>query len=136
MTARKAYSNTASSGRMLPNLIRCFTFSILLSICLYPMQIQAQDLPEYDEIAVFLEIPRVGGIEIFCNADIPYIIMPKIENYCIRPGCYNNTHCTVSQQGSFKEIYCRVVIRNRVKFCPFKRVESSLRITLFSAKKQ
>ena len=64
MTARKAYSNTASSGRMLPNLIRCFTFSILLSICLYPMQIQAQDLPEYDEIAVFLEIPRVGGIEI------------------------------------------------------------------------
>jgi len=28
------------------------------------MQIQAQDLPEYDEIAVFLEIPRVGGIEI------------------------------------------------------------------------
>ncbi len=60
MRVRKAYTNSASSGRMLPVLIRCF----VLSLCLLPVQIHAQDLPEYDEISIFLEIPRFGGIEI------------------------------------------------------------------------
>jgi cell division protein FtsN len=60
MRVRKAYTNPGSSGCMLPVLIRCF----VLSLCLLPVQIGAQDLPEYDEISIFLEIPRFGGIEI------------------------------------------------------------------------
>ena len=64
MKVRKAYSNSASSGRMLTILIRYCTFLFLFAAFLPPVKIVAQELPEYDEIAIFLEIRRIGGIEI------------------------------------------------------------------------
>ena len=64
MHKRKAYSNSSSSGRMLSIPVRHLAFSILFLVFLHPYSGYAQDLPEYDEIAVFLEIPRVGGTEI------------------------------------------------------------------------
>src|SRR5512139_1060860 len=64
MHKRKAYTNSSFSGRMLSIPVRHLAFSILLLIFSHPYSGYAQDLPEYDEIAVFLEIPRVGGTEI------------------------------------------------------------------------
>ncbi len=64
MRIRTAYTNSAKSGRMLSKLIRDLTLSVFLSLCVCPHQILGQDLPEYDEISIFLEIPRFGGTEI------------------------------------------------------------------------
>jgi hypothetical protein len=64
MTVRKAYSNTGSSISMSAKLICCFAMFALFSIVLPYDKIFAQDLPEYDEISVFLEVPLVGGGEI------------------------------------------------------------------------
>lgn len=64
MTAFKAYSISRLSGCMHPAVGRfliLISFSLLLSAT---MQVRGQDLPEYDEIGVFLEIPRFGGWEI------------------------------------------------------------------------
>ncbi|MBG0859116.1 MAG: SPOR domain-containing protein [Bacteroidales bacterium] len=64
MHRKKAYSNLISSGRVLLIPVRHLATAIFLLLLLHPLQVHSQNLPEYDEIAIFLEIPRVGGIEI------------------------------------------------------------------------
>jgi len=64
MEVRKAYSNSALSGRMLTILTRFCAFLVFQSAFFHPVKVVAQELPEYDEIAIFLEIPRIGGTEI------------------------------------------------------------------------
>ncbi len=64
MTAIKAYSVSRLSGCMHP-AVRRVLFLILFSLLLSAsLPVTGQDLPEYDEIGVFLEIPRLGGWEI------------------------------------------------------------------------
>jgi hypothetical protein len=64
MTVRKAYSNISHSGGVLMILIRyLYVFIILISLS-GKGKLFSQDLPEYDEISVFLEIPGIGGSEI------------------------------------------------------------------------
>ncbi len=64
MIVRKAYSNTASLRRMHISLTRYFTLFAILLVMVPAVHVFGQDLPEYDEISVFLEVPRVGGGEI------------------------------------------------------------------------
>ena len=61
MAIRKAYSGKKSSGSMRRFLIRQF---FILNLLLVALQIFCQELPEYDEIAVFLDVPGTGGGEI------------------------------------------------------------------------
>jgi hypothetical protein len=64
MAVKKAYSGTKSSGSM-PRFSICHSF--ILALLFIPglfFQLCAQELPEYDEILVFLEIPGTGGGEI------------------------------------------------------------------------
>ncbi len=64
MTVSKAYSGLRFSGCMHPAVRRVLFFSVFaLSLSGY-VPVRSQELPEYDEIAVFLEIPRIGGWEI------------------------------------------------------------------------
>lgn len=63
MTDRKANTGSALEGCQLPG-IKCLSviflfFSLGISVTVFP-----QNLPEYDEIPVFVEIPRYGGTEI------------------------------------------------------------------------
>lgn len=58
MTNRKAYTPGSLSWRML-------SFAFILILILFPSNsASAQDEPGYDEILVFLEIPKIGGFEI------------------------------------------------------------------------
>jgi hypothetical protein len=51
-----------------------FAFFALLLMVLLPVRIIAQEIPEYDEISIFLDIPKVGGL------DIP-VVIKKDEVY-------------------------------------------------------
>ncbi|HUS86909.1 MAG TPA: SPOR domain-containing protein, partial [Bacteroidales bacterium] len=64
MKVRKAYTYPAFIRRMQANPACCFAFFVLLFLTILPAHLFSQDLPEYDEISVFLEIPRFGGTEI------------------------------------------------------------------------
>ena len=64
MTVRKAYSNILSSGSMRLILMRYACLFLFLTCFCGIGNLFSQDLPEYDEIAVFLEIQGVGGNEI------------------------------------------------------------------------
>ena len=64
MTVNKAYTESASLRRMHSVLIRHITIIAFLLLCFPYIRVFSQDIPEYDEIAVFLEVPRVGGGEI------------------------------------------------------------------------
>ncbi len=64
MTVSKAYSGSRFSGCMHPAVRRIFLFGVFALILSWHTPARSQDLPEYDEIAVFLEIPRIGGWEI------------------------------------------------------------------------
>jgi hypothetical protein len=61
MNERKVYSSSFLPWRILFVFLRVFFFTFILSI---HGNVFAQQEPEYDEIPVFLEIPRVGGFEI------------------------------------------------------------------------
>ena len=64
MTVIKAYSKYSLSGcvRLIMNR---YSALLLILLFLYGMErLYSQDLPEYDEISVFLEIPGIGGGEI------------------------------------------------------------------------
>ena len=64
MTVSKAYSKLAIPGYMLANLFRKSSLLYLLLAFSQSAILFSQDLPEYDEISVFLEIPSFGGSEI------------------------------------------------------------------------
>ncbi|MFZ0281928.1 MAG: SPOR domain-containing protein, partial [Bacteroidales bacterium] len=64
MTVRKAYSKFVISGNMLLTLIRKVAFLYFILTFSQSTKVFSQDLPEYDEISVFLEIPSLGGSEI------------------------------------------------------------------------
>jgi hypothetical protein len=64
MTVRKAYSNKESPGCMLflaSHMAVCLVIIILITSS---PPVLSQDLPGYDEISVFLDMPEVGGGEI------------------------------------------------------------------------
>lgn len=64
MTVRKAYSGSFSSGSMPSTSVR-FLFALFLLMSLtFNDPLLCQNLPEYDEISVSVEIPRLGGTEI------------------------------------------------------------------------
>jgi hypothetical protein len=64
MTAKKAYIKNPLSGCMQSFLSRYAYALIAFVIISFNGELFAQELPEYDEIAVFLEIQGVGGSEI------------------------------------------------------------------------
>jgi hypothetical protein len=64
MIFRKAYSNIPGSGCMHLVLIRYTRFFLILIIFFGHGKLFSQDLTEYDEIPVFLDMPAVGGFEI------------------------------------------------------------------------
>ncbi len=61
MIDKRAYSHIRSSGSMLKFFVRSYCYLVFL---LLPLPIFSQELPEYDEIPVFLDIPGTGGGEI------------------------------------------------------------------------
>jgi cell division protein FtsN len=63
MRVRKAYSGLNPTGCMFKFLFRFF-FIYTFLIILPTARIFSQELPEYDEIAIFLDIPGIGGGEI------------------------------------------------------------------------
>ena len=64
MTVIKAYSTPASFRRMHFYLLRYISLIAFFAVVLSSFRVVAQGIPEYDEISVFLEVPRVGGGEI------------------------------------------------------------------------
>ena len=58
-----AYSGTTEAGCVCGFLKRCLIIFSLI-IIFSDLTVNSQDLPEYDEIAVFLVIPRFGGVDI------------------------------------------------------------------------
>jgi len=64
MIVRKAYSGLTFSGCMRLILTPGTFFSLFLILLTGNSDLLSQDLPEYDEIAIFLEIPGAGGSEI------------------------------------------------------------------------
>ena len=64
MEVDKAYTGPVLSGGMLSGRIICFAFYVLITTFLNTSATSAQDLPEYDEISIFLEVPHIGGTEI------------------------------------------------------------------------
>jgi len=79
MTFRKAYSNILFTGCMRSILVsfRCFLIAFL--IISGQGKIFSQELPEYDEIPVFLEIPGVGGSEIDALIKSEELYLPVID---------------------------------------------------------
>ena len=64
MTGKTAYSVFLFQGRMHVITKRCMIFCLFLLLFPVSLTIIAQELPEYDEISVFLEVPGIGGGEI------------------------------------------------------------------------
>lgn len=64
MTVIKAYSKVSHSGCVRFILNRYVSLFIILMLLPGMERLYSQDLPEYDEISVFLEIPGIGGGEI------------------------------------------------------------------------
>jgi hypothetical protein len=64
MTDNIAYTSPASIRRMHSGLIRNICITSLFLFCFPYIRVLSQEIPEYDEIAVFLDVPRVGGGEI------------------------------------------------------------------------
>ena len=78
MTFRNAYSNILCSGCMRSILIPFTCFFLVFLIISGQGKIISQDLPEYDEIPVFLEIPGVGGSEIDVLIKAEELYLPVI----------------------------------------------------------
>ncbi len=64
MTTTNAYSSLRKSRRMHISLTRYFILIIYAFTILTGTKNYGQGEPEYDEIAVFLDVPRLGGAEI------------------------------------------------------------------------
>ncbi len=64
MTVRKAYPGLFSSGSMPAISVRFMFLLSFFTIITIKDPVFCQTLPEYDEISVYLEIPRMGGTEI------------------------------------------------------------------------
>jgi hypothetical protein len=79
MTFRKAYSNVLFSGCMRPVLASFKCLLITLLIISGQSNIFSQELPEYDEISVFLDIPGVGGSEIDALIKSEELYLPVID---------------------------------------------------------
>src|SRR5512146_185882 len=64
MAENKAYSGSRNSGCVLSSLpVKTACLALFLSLLL-PFMSRAQQLPDYDEISVFIEMQEVGGSEI------------------------------------------------------------------------
>ncbi len=79
MTIRKAYTIAELSGRMQSILISKATVFILLSFLVLPARISAQIISDYDEIMIYLDIPRVGGTEITAVIKEQNLYLPVTE---------------------------------------------------------
>lgn len=64
MTISKAYSGSSFSGRMLATFLNYFIFFVFVLSLFISQSLTAQDASGYDEIPVFLEVPRLGGADI------------------------------------------------------------------------
>ena len=63
MTDKKAYSVIRSAGSMF-RLSAIKPLTLFFFLCLFFSPALSQQLPDYDEIAVFVKIPRTGGMDI------------------------------------------------------------------------
>jgi hypothetical protein len=63
MEINKAYSDTTKLRRMLSDFSNVTIIALLL-FCLPVSSVFSQDLPEYDEISIFINVPLVGGGDI------------------------------------------------------------------------
>ena len=79
MTFRKAYSKIPGLGCMRLILIRYTRFFLILIIFFGQGKLFSQDLPEYDEISVFLDIPGMGGAEIDALIKAEELYLPVID---------------------------------------------------------
>lgn len=67
MTGRKAYTNTSFLNRMRP-FLTIYMFITAFFLFLIPSRSSAQEIPEYDEISIFVNFPMIGG------TDMPAVI--------------------------------------------------------------
>jgi hypothetical protein len=79
MTFRKAYSKIPGLGCMRLILIRYTRLFLILIIFFGQGKLFSQDLPEYDEISVFLDIPGMGGAEIDALIKAEELYLPVID---------------------------------------------------------
>jgi len=79
MTIRKAYTITPFKRRMQLILIRYPSVIFLLLLSLFPLTSEAQIISDYDEIAIYLDIPRVGGTEITAVIKEQNLFLPISE---------------------------------------------------------
>ena len=81
MTIRNAYSDIKSAGSMHRYLLICT--GIIFFLTVFTVRIHSQDLPEYDEISIFLNAPRTGGVEIdaVIRDNILYLPITDLFNF-------------------------------------------------------
>jgi cell division protein FtsN len=83
MTAGRAYFKSTSSGRMRFSPAGSFLLFVFLGLVFTCRAMIAQQPAEYDEISVFLEVPRMGGAEInaVIKGDILYLPVTDLFDY-------------------------------------------------------
>lgn len=81
MTIRNAYSDIKSAGSMHRYLLICT--GIIFFLTVFTVRIHSQDLPEYDEISIFLNAPCTGGVEIdaVIRDNILYLPITDLFNF-------------------------------------------------------
>lgn len=63
MTLLHAYFTHLPIWRMQSCLVKYMVLAVLLLTVCLPLEVKAQEIPEFDEIAIYLEVPRLGGTE-------------------------------------------------------------------------
>ena len=83
MTVRIAYIVPAKGKYTSVFSFGYFAFLTILLMVLLPVRSKAQEVPVYDEISVFLDIPKVGGLEIpvVIKKDEVYLPVTDIFNF-------------------------------------------------------
>jgi hypothetical protein len=80
MDQKKAYYNSAVTRCMLATYTRFFILIIIFSAFL-PVNLRAQEHTVYEEIPVFLEVPRLGGAEITALIKGETLYLPVTEMF-------------------------------------------------------
>jgi hypothetical protein len=106
---------TKKNACIAPVLTRClqgvairYVVAVLLLIAIFPDPSFAQEEPEYDEISVFFNVPRIGGAEIPAVIRNEVLFLPvtdvfdflKIKN-TFSPGLDSITGFFISQQAAY-----------------------------------
>ena len=129
MMVRKAYAKVKYSGCML-SLTSCVAVCLIILIFSFSAKpVFSQELPDYDEISVFIDMPEVGGGEIDALIKGTELYLPvtdlfdflKIKNIFLPPFFeFRSIFRLLRQQG--RNLFCKQIRKphylSGAKLCP------------------